>query len=255
MLNDYLIDRDIKSLDTQERFILAVVYSVNQSETAVTLLFDGADTPTQKYYKVLTGAWPLQSDDRVVVLKMSGTYVVVGKIGGRPDIPTPSFIAEPNTVFAGPATGSASAEATFRVLTQDDIPGGGGMETVVVSDVFTPVTNIDAESKIAICGKYGHLLLSVIYKKNITKEANSSNLYKIGTVSSDYCPSTRITKNVSYTYFKNSTSGTDQLYTVNSCNIIINEDGIVYVDVVPSYSSSNPNPRDKYVYDVGYLLP
>lgn len=243
--------------DKQDSFLLAAVYSVNQAETAVTLLLDGTDTPTQKYYKVLTGAWPLQSDDRVVVLKMSGTYVVVGKIGGKPVIPTPTFIAEPNTVFAGPATGTAPAEAVFRALTADDIPGSGGgdMETVITSNVFTPVTNVTAESKIAVCGKFGYLMVSALYTKNISKESNSSNLYKIGTIAVGYRPATKITKNVSFTHYRNSTSGNDYQYTVSSCNIIINEDGIVYVDSVPSYSSTNPNPRDRYVYDISYLLP
>lgn len=145
-------------------FLLAAVYSVNTENTAVTLLLDGTSTPTQKYYKALTGAWPLAPDDRVIVMKMSGTYVVVGKIGGKPDDPDPpTYIAAPNTVFAGPATGTESGEATFRALTADDIPGGGGeeMETVVetvVSNIITPTSPASvSEATFASCGKLASL--------------------------------------------------------------------------------------------------
>lgn len=64
---------------------LASVYSVDTENASVRLLLDGTDTPTQKSYKALSSAWPLAKDDRVIVLKMSGTYVVVGKIGAADD--------------------------------------------------------------------------------------------------------------------------------------------------------------------------
>lgn len=151
---------------TSQSFILAAVYSVNTENTEVTLLLDGTDAPTQKYYKALTGAWPLEPDDRVIVMKMSGTYVVVGKIGGKPDDPDPpTYIAAPNTVFAGPATGTESAEATFRALTADDIPGGGGgeVETVVetvVANIITPTSPASvSEATFASCGKQASLYL------------------------------------------------------------------------------------------------
>lgn len=239
-------------------FRLAAVYSVNAESTEVTLLLDGTDSPTQKYYKALTGAWPLAPDDRVIVLKMSGTYVVVGKIGGIPDAPEPPiYIAAPNTVFAGPATGTESAEATFRALTADDIPGGGGGEvkTVITENIVTPVTNITAASLIAVCGKYSHLQLSALYTKNISKVANSSNLYLIGTISSDFIPATKITVDAAYIEYLNYTSGTEHIYTIGSCGFSVDTDGKVYVDNVPSYSSTSPSQRYRRVYDVEFLLP
>lgn len=236
---------------------LAAVYAVNTENTAVTLLLDGTDEPTQKYYKVLTGAWPLAPDDRVIVLKMSGTYVVVGKIGGEPVTPVPTFTAEPNTVFAGPTSGTDAGEAAFRKLVKDDLPGGGGgdMETIITENIFTPVTNVTASSKIAVCGKFGQLMVSALYTKNLTKEANSSNIYKIGTIADGYRPATKVTKAVAFTRYQNRTSGTESQYEVLIGNMIIDEDGVIFVDVVPSYSSTSPNPRDRYVYTVSYLLP
>lgn len=244
-------------LDSQD-FRLAAVYSVNQENTEVRLLLDGTDSPTQKYYKALTGAWPLAPDDRVIVLKMSGTYVVVGKIGGKPDDPEPpTYIAAPNTVFAGPATGTESAEATFRALTKDDIPGGGGgeVETVITENIVTPVTYITAASLIAVCGKYGHLQLSALYTKNLSKVANSSNLYQIGTISSDFIPATKITIAATYMEYENFRSGNEYIYTIGSCGFSIDTDGKVYVDNVPGYTSTDPSLRYRRVYDVEFLLP
>jgi len=75
---------------------LASVYSVDTENASVRLLLDGTDTPTQKSYKALSSAWPLAEDDRVIVLKMSGTYVVVGKIGAA-DAPDPGPDPDPPT--------------------------------------------------------------------------------------------------------------------------------------------------------------
>lgn len=159
-------------------FRLAAVYSVNTENTAVQLLLDGTSTPTQKYYKALTGAWPLAPDDRVIALKMSGTYVVVGKIGGKPDDPEPpTYIAAPHTVFAGPASGEISAEATFRALTKDDIPGGGDVETIietVVANIMTPKSPASvSKATFAYCGKYA--VLNFTYRVGAAQQYDSSS--------------------------------------------------------------------------------
>lgn len=180
-------------IDGQD-FRLAAVYSVNAENTEVTLLLDGTAEPTRKYYKALTGAWPLATDDRVIVLKMSGTYVVVGKIGGKPDDPEPpTYIAAPNTVFAGPATGTASAEATFRALTADDIPGGGGgdVETVVVtSGILTPASGVTISSqKLAYCGKHAALYFSYKPGSSLSHAYDSKTL---ATIVSKYRPAVSV---------------------------------------------------------------
>ena len=163
--------------DSQD-FRLAAVYSVNTENTEVRLLLDGTSSPTQKYYKALTGAWPLAPDDRVIALKMSGTYVVVGKIGGKPDDPDPpTYIAAPHTVFAGPASGETSAEATFRTLTKDDIPGGGDVETIietVVANIMTPQSRASvSKATFAHCGKYA--VLNFTYRVGAAMNYDSSS--------------------------------------------------------------------------------
>lgn len=201
-------------------FRLAAVYSVNAANTEVRLLLDGTSSPTQKYYKALTGAWPLAPDDRVIALKMSGTYVVVGKIGGQPPDPDPpSFIAAPNTVFAGPATGETSAEATFRALTRDDIPGGGDVRTIVVtSGILTPGSGVTINNeKLAYCGK--HAVLYFTYKPGANIQSYGTAV--IATIAAAYLPAA--SKRV-LVYSFNATSATsgrvDALIAVSDSGII-----------------------------------
>jgi len=61
-------------------FFLATLASVSTSE-GVTIIPDGQATAIPKKYKCLTGAGMLTAGDRVVVMKHSGTCVVLGKIG------------------------------------------------------------------------------------------------------------------------------------------------------------------------------
>lgn len=61
-------------------FFLATLASVSTSE-GVTIIPDGQTTVIPKKYKCLAGAGMLTAGDRVIVMKHSGTCVVLGKIG------------------------------------------------------------------------------------------------------------------------------------------------------------------------------
>lgn len=61
-------------------FFLATIDSVSTTE-GVTIIPDGQSEAVPKKYKCLTGAGLLAEGDRVVVMKHSGTCVVLGKIG------------------------------------------------------------------------------------------------------------------------------------------------------------------------------
>lgn len=61
-------------------FFLATLASVSTTE-GVTIIPDGQDEAVPKKYKCLAGSGLLSSGDRVVVMKHSGTCVVLGKIG------------------------------------------------------------------------------------------------------------------------------------------------------------------------------
>jgi len=67
-------------LDNAE-FLLGTVASVSTTY-GVKIQLDGQDTAMSKYYKMLmTGAGIPSVGDRVVIMKHSGTYVVLGKVG------------------------------------------------------------------------------------------------------------------------------------------------------------------------------
>ena len=59
--------------------LLATVYSVGSGGVRLTL--DGQTYATRKWYKVLSSAsYSPTAGDRVMVVKMSGTYVVIGAL-------------------------------------------------------------------------------------------------------------------------------------------------------------------------------
>ena len=60
------------------QLLLATVGSASSS--GVTLIFDGLGSPTQKRFKRLAAGPALAANDRVIVARMSGSYVVLGKI-------------------------------------------------------------------------------------------------------------------------------------------------------------------------------
>ena len=61
-------------------FFLATVDSVSDTE-GVTIIPDGETTAVQKKYKVLVTGHAPETGDRVVVMKHSGTCIILGKIG------------------------------------------------------------------------------------------------------------------------------------------------------------------------------
>lgn len=58
--------------------LLATVGNYNSS-TGTTLIFDGTDTATTKRYKRV-GSASLSAGNRVLVAKISGTYLILGRI-------------------------------------------------------------------------------------------------------------------------------------------------------------------------------
>lgn len=67
-------------MDSAE-FLLGTVTAVSQ-ENGLRIRLDGQDAAMSKYYKMLnTGADAPGTGDRVVVMKHSGTYIVMGRIG------------------------------------------------------------------------------------------------------------------------------------------------------------------------------
>ena len=65
-------------------FFLATVASVSSTD-GVTIIPDGQTEAVPKYYKILTGSGTLAAEDRVVVMRPSGTCIILGKIGTAPE--------------------------------------------------------------------------------------------------------------------------------------------------------------------------
>lgn len=144
-------------------FDLATVYSVDSG--GLRLILKNQSDPTQKKYKKLSSYESPQIGDRVVLMKMSGTYVVLGSIGGTGALPGV------NTVYAGAASGNATA-ASFRKLVGDDLPvvpvskGGTGMSTIYktndVSEILVAKTGFTiAVAEYAQYGKVAMLRCQV----------------------------------------------------------------------------------------------
>ena len=66
-------------MNDSEEILLATV--ISRLADGVTIQLDGSDAPMEKNYKTLLNGRALAPGDRVAVLKQSGTYVVLGKIG------------------------------------------------------------------------------------------------------------------------------------------------------------------------------
>lgn len=60
------------------QLLRATVGAANSA--GVTLVLPGAESATQKRYKRVLNGQTLSAGDSVLVAKMSGTYVVIGKI-------------------------------------------------------------------------------------------------------------------------------------------------------------------------------
>ena len=138
-----------KAPDTE--FYLATVAGV--SSTGAQLLFAGESSATSKYYKCLNSA-NVSTGDRVVVMKQSGTYIVIGKIGQG--------------------------------------GGGGGGETTIITDISKIATaksgyTLKTGTCIAVNGK----IVSLVIGFTPTSTSSTSSAKNIATLKSDFRPAVR----------------------------------------------------------------
>lgn len=74
-----MISYDLDIGESAQRSELLIATVANSDTTGVTLIFDGTTTATTKHYKRV-GSDSLSAGDRVLAAKISGTYLVLGKI-------------------------------------------------------------------------------------------------------------------------------------------------------------------------------
>lgn len=77
-MDELTLELTTGSSSSTPTLLLATIASVSSS--GITLKFAGQSEANQKLYKRLITGQALYSGDRVLVVKMSGTYVVLGKI-------------------------------------------------------------------------------------------------------------------------------------------------------------------------------
>lgn len=153
MIPDYGSEENSQPRDLQ----LATVAGIYSD--GLSLIPDDQSEAMQKHYKFLSSAYQAPDvGDRVVIMKMSGTYIVLGALGGSASLPPA------NKVFAGPASGDPAA-AAFRSLVAADLPvvpigkGGTGQTgtiiTTNVSDILVPASGFTINR--ASFAQYGKL--------------------------------------------------------------------------------------------------
>lgn len=64
-----------------ESAVQIAVLGTGNSSSGWTLILDGQTTESQKLYKTLSSSGALSQGDRVLVARVSGSYVIIGKIG------------------------------------------------------------------------------------------------------------------------------------------------------------------------------
>lgn len=80
-MSDFLQNEELNHALLNAEFYLATVTWGSASD-GLQIRLDGDTSGSTKYYKLLqTGREPPNTNDRVLVLKISGTYIVLGKIG------------------------------------------------------------------------------------------------------------------------------------------------------------------------------
>lgn len=79
-MDEYLDQEQAGAAPAESELLLATVKSWSRVD-GVIIQLDGDDQPLQKAYKQIMAARTLVAGSRVVVLKTSGTYIVLGQIG------------------------------------------------------------------------------------------------------------------------------------------------------------------------------
>lgn len=84
--------KDVNLPETVPEIFLGTVNAWNVS-TGVQVTLDGESAPTTKRYKQMLMARPLHVGARVAIMKLSGTYVVLGEIANPTYYWSPSDLA------------------------------------------------------------------------------------------------------------------------------------------------------------------
>ena len=77
-MDELVMTGELFAQSDEQSFIIATVVNLNQN--GLQLMAGGASEPMKKYYRYLNTGSSFNRGDRVLAVKVSGTYVVLGKI-------------------------------------------------------------------------------------------------------------------------------------------------------------------------------
>lgn len=93
---------NVLGVATEAKFFLATVANVSGT-AGLTIIPDGQTTPVPKRYKImLSGKEAPSAGDRVVVMKHSGTCIILGAIGYPDDISSDDKVSKAGDTMTGP---------------------------------------------------------------------------------------------------------------------------------------------------------
>ena len=137
-----LIIPDIQKVE----LLLATIDSINSN--GATLIFDGETTATTKRYKVMVTGSYMGSGDRVVVMKHSGTYIILGEISysGKPGssrTTTINNIGSSSSYFTASyaeyASTGRNAELRLKGTIGTELPSGGWTNLFTIASGKRPL--------------------------------------------------------------------------------------------------------------------
>lgn len=158
MVNPFILAPAGGTQDQPEKLILATVAGVYSD--GLSLIPDDQAEATQKHYKYLASAYPAPAaGDRVVVMKMSGTYIVMGSLGESGPAPILPI-----------SKGGTGQAATTKTRDQTGIVT---METGFTLGEFSLT-------------KWGNVVQ--VYFSVISNDGTSTGSRVVGTFSEAFCP-------------------------------------------------------------------
>lgn len=107
-MDEFLVKKDDRG---KAEFYLATVTSWYSSTNEAQIVLDGDDSAMTKKYKTICGAVAVSS--RVVVMKMSGTFVILGEIGGDGGSSTTYITTNISDIFSSISSGFSVSEAVY----------------------------------------------------------------------------------------------------------------------------------------------
>lgn len=133
----------------QNALQLATVVSSDSTTGTALIQFDGTSGSSGKAYKALSSCWPLAVNDRVAVVKQSGSFLILGKIGGKSTLPINQGGTGQTGVTTETTVGDVLSAATGWTVTSVDYKQWGKLAMLNVWATNSSAISANTTSQIA----------------------------------------------------------------------------------------------------------